>query len=187
MMLRLHKARLPIYALPIRRWCFIVILTAKYTTTRRFGERSSDSAYLCYSDGQWSEHYKWEEEIEAKSDIFFLCWSSCSHMHREDSRNYIRWVAQRWEGRRNRTDQSAPINRLQLHCLSHPEENKKTQQNRCDQRYLPLNLKCIIAQGQDWPREDRDGTPNGTKVVQFLTLFGVPPDGWKLEAFAPNP
>ena len=103
MMLRLHKARLPIYALPIRRWCFIVILTAKYTTTRRFGERSSDSAYLCYSDGQWSEHYKWEEGIEAKSYIFFLCWSSRSHTHREGRWNYIKWVAQRWEGRRNRT------------------------------------------------------------------------------------
>ena len=37
------------------------------------------------------------------------------------------------------------------------------------------------------PREDRDGTPNGTKVVQFLTFFGVPPDGWKREAFATNP
>ena len=36
-------------------------------------------------------------------------------------------------------------------------------------------------------REDRDGTPNGTKVVQFLTfvhLAVLPPDGWKREAFA---
>ena len=36
-------------------------------------------------------------------------------------------------------------------------------------------------------RDDRDGTPNGAKVVQFLTFFGVPPDGWKREAFATNP
>ena len=67
-------------------------------------------------------------------------------------------------------------------------------QNRAEIPYFGLFKICLVMpdtyRGDSFGeaiREDRDGTPNGTKVVQFLTLFGVPPDGWKREAFAPNP
>ena len=36
--------------------------------------------------------------------------------------------------------------------------------------------------GEPLTREDRDVTPNGTKVVNPV----LPPDGWKREAFANN-
>ena len=53
--------------------------------------------------------------------------------------------------------------------------------------YLRNTFRLFLLKKYIFHREDRDGTPNGTKVVQFFTFFGVPPDGWKREAFATNP